>query len=492
MDEKDLTNTMAIRERYRDSYWLKKDPILQDRLLWRAQAFRHMVHLLPGDTVLELGSGLGLFTEKLLHVSKSEVKITAARFNQDLQPGEEPNPSVDHLYLTSFPSKLAGKKFKYIVSMDLLDRAHCSWLLQNVYEFLLPGGEVVFFESNPWNPVLKLRRFAGRLVGKKDPRHLVNRPLLYELISEIGFIRVFAIFNDFVYSPLTPSLIWFLRNLSIMLENMPLIQTLSGAIIIHAQKPPRIIQRPKVSLTMHKELNNSISIVIPCYNEEMNIVSLVEGLFDHYSDYIYEIITVDDNSQDGTRDKIKDLASKYTRVKPVFRSPPNGVGFALADGFKAATGRYILSMDCDFKHLLPEFRDMFDSLIVGYDIVVGSRFSRHSILLNYPFFKILANRLFHIFVSLILLSRCRDLTNNLKIMKIEVARNLNLTQQGFAVNAETGIQPLLMGYSLKEVPISWINRTPDMGVSSFRVLHVGGGYIKVLFRAALKKFFNLT
>jgi len=75
-------------------------------------------------------------------------------------------------------------------------------------------------------------------------------------------------------------------------------------------------------------------------------------------------------------------------------------------------------------------------------------------------------------------------------MRREVRDNLELTQPGFAVNAETGLQPLLMGYSIKEVPISWINRTPDMGISSFRLAKVGGGYGQVLFRLWVKAVFR--
>jgi hypothetical protein len=63
-----------------------------------------------------------------------------------------------------------------------------------------------------------------------------------------------------------------------------------------------------------------------------------------------------------------------------------------------------------------------------------------------------------------------------------VARDLCLVEPGFAVNAETGLQPLLMGYRVKEVPMAWINRTPDMGASSFRLAKVGGGYWRVLRR----------
>ena len=140
----------------------------------------------------------------------------------------------------------------------------------------------------------------------------------------------------------------------------------------------------------------------------------------------------------------------------------------------------MLTIDCDFQHLLPEFRDLFDGAAEGNDVVIGSRFSRHSVLLNYPFAKIFANRAFHALAVVLFGRRIRDVTNNLKIMRREVVLDLRLRQPGFAVNAETGLQPLLLGYRVKQSPISWINRTPGMGTSSFRLVRVGGGYWKVL------------
>jgi glycosyltransferase involved in cell wall biosynthesis len=175
----------------------------------------------------------------------------------------------------------------------------------------------------------------------------------------------------------------------------------------------------------------------------------------------------------------------------VYRTPPNGVGRAITDGLQAATGDYVLSLDCDFQHLLPEVRDLFDAISQGYDVAVGSRFSRHSVLLNYPFLKIVANRAFHTLAQLMLLAWFRDLTNNLKLMRREVVKNLVLLEPGFAINAETGLQPLIMGYSVKEVPISWIGRGIDMGTSSFRVFEAGGGYRRVLCGLWLKRFLGV-
>ena len=482
-----FTRIFGIREQSRDWQWLERDRIYRDRLLWSAQTFRHIMHLLPGQTILELGAGQGLFTQSLYKVSRGENPITAVTFTDSARPIDLPD-AVDFINLDSIDNALSGKQFDFIVAIDLLDKSNCGQFLQNAYELLAPGGQVLLYESNPWNVVLKIRRFFSCLFNIKSekPRQLLNRTELYELVSEFGFVRIFAIYNDFVYTPFHPKTIWVLRNLSVLLENMPWVQTLASSILLHAQKPPRIIQRPQVSLFEHEELRKSVSVVIPCHNEEMNIEPLVTRLKALYGEYLYEIVLVDDNSRDRTRDVIRQLAAADPLINPVYRQPPNGVGRAIADGYKASTGQYVLSMDCDFQHLLPELRDLFDAAAQGYDVVVGSRFSRHSVLLNYPFQKILMNRGFHLLARILLMRQLRDLTNNLKLMRRSVIEDLHLTQPGFAINAETGLQPLLMGYSVREVPISWINRTPDMGVSSFKLIQVGGGYWQVLLKLWFK------
>ena len=469
--------TLAVRERFRDEYRARRDPIAEDRLVWRAQGFRHTVHCLPGQSILELGCGDGLFTRALSRVTRGENPLTAVTFQAQAQAA---TAGAELLAARELPGPLAGRRFDYVVGIDLLDRDNSAWMLEHVYELLAPGGQAVFYESNPWNPVLRLRRFLARLTGRRDPRKLLSRPRLYELCSELGFIRLFVVFNDFVYAPLTRSLVWLLRNLSILLENAPFVRCLSGSILLHAQKPPRLPDPPRVSLFRHEALRHAVSVVVPCHDEEMNVGPLVERLLALYGEYVHELVLVDDNSKDGTRAAIEALAAREPRVRGVYRTPPNGVGRALRDGLAAASGRWVLTLDCDFQHLLPEFRDLFDAAAEGWDVVVGSRFSRHSVLLNYPFAKIFANRAFHALAQLALLKRFRDLTNNLKLMRREVVQDLLLREPGFAVNAEIGLEPLLLGHRLREVPISWINRTPGMGTSSFKLAQVGAGYWRVL------------
>jgi dolichol-phosphate mannosyltransferase len=174
-----LSDALRLREAYREDYWLRRDPIYSDRLLWRAQTFRHLVHLLPGQTILELGCGRGSFTHALEQVTGGTNPITAVSFTPGASPPGGVSPSVDFRTVSSLPGDLEGETFDFVVAMDLLDRRNCAWFAQRVMDLLKPGGQVLLYESNPWNVVLNLRRVLSRALGSKDERHLLSRDALY-------------------------------------------------------------------------------------------------------------------------------------------------------------------------------------------------------------------------------------------------------------------------------------------------------------------------
>ncbi len=483
------TEVLQKREALRDNYWLKKDPIYQDRMVWRAQTFRHLMHLLPNQSILELGSGQGLFTEALARVSRGENPITAVSFSEEI-PSRKANAAINFVSFAESAAQLATQEFDFIVAMDLVDASDSSGLLDFAYALLKPGGQLLLYESNPSNPLFRINQLLSKMTARPDTRQLHNKLALETLVTNAGFESLMVAYHDFTYAPLTSYGYWLLRNASVLLENMPYVQTMSGSLLVHARKGAHATVTSATSLADHRSLYGAISVVVPCHNEEMNLPPLVSQLLALYSDYIKEIVLVDDNSTDHTWQVISRLYEEYSVVRPVRRSPPNGVGRALMDGYREATGEYILSMDCDFQHLLPELRDIFDAAAEGFDMVIGSRFSRYSVLVNYPFQKIVANRAFHLIARMLLNTRFRDVTNNLKLVRRTVIQNVLLTQPGFSINAETGLLPILMNYSVKEVPISWINRTADMGVSSFKLAKVGGGYWQVLRRLWVQKIFG--
>jgi dolichol-phosphate mannosyltransferase len=191
---------------------------------------------------------------------------------------------------------------------------------------------------------------------------------------------------------------------------------------------------------------------------------------------------VNDPGEDATADVARRLAAEDPRVRLIERQPPGGVGLALKDGYAAAKGKYILSMDCDFQLIIPELRDLFDVVADGHAGAIGSRFSHDSVLINYPFAKIVANRAFHLLLRVLLRRPIRDISNNLKLYRAEILKELDMSRPDFGANAETGLGPLLAGYDIHEVPISWINRTDDMGASDFRILRFAPSYLRALAR----------
>ena len=364
-----------------------------------------------GETILELACGSGSLTRALAGVTRGECPITAATFDPSaICRSSRGRCGVEVVRLSGFPGELEGRQFDYVIASNLLDHARTAILLTEVQKLLRPGGRLLFFETNPWNPVFQLRKHLSRVfpfLRRGDERSLHNQVQLYELLSELGFVSIGATCYDFLYPPIPLWSLPLMHPLSLVMENTPGVKLLAGTILLHAQNPPRGLPRPPARMTDHRMLNGGVSVVVPCYNEEMNLGPLVEGLLKHYDEYIHEIILVDDNSTDRSRQIMQELAACDPRVRPLFRRPPNGVGRAISEGLKAASGRYVLCMDCDFLHILPELRDMFDEAAAGADVVLGSRFSRSSVLINYPLQKILCNRTFHFLLCLFFRRRMR-------------------------------------------------------------------------------------
>jgi hypothetical protein len=154
----------------------------------------------------------------------------------------------------------------------------------------------------------------------------------------------------------------------------------------------------------------------------------------------------------------------------------------MSTGYRAARGRYVLSMDGDMQEVLPQVERMFDAIAAGHDVVLGRRFQSDTYLLGYPLSKLLANRMFHGLTRILCDRRTHDVTNNLKLFRREVLSQLRITESGFAANAEIGLQLHLMGLSIQTVSVCWIGRRSQMGSSSFRLLHSGPPYARVLWK----------
>lgn len=121
--------------------------------------------------------------------------------------------------------------------------------------------------------------------------------------------------------------------------------------------------------------SNCISIVVPTYNEAVNVKLLIPLLSKTLSSrgITHEIIVVDDDSPDGTAEVAKALSVEYP-VKVIVRRGVRGLASAVIRGFKETSCSYVVVMDADLQHPPHVVPRIFSALLKGCDIVVASRY----------------------------------------------------------------------------------------------------------------------
>ena len=127
---------------------------------------------------------------------------------------------------------------------------------------------------------------------------------------------------------------------------------------------------------MHYEL----SIIIPTLNESGNIEKLVRSISDTITQISYEIIFVDDDSEDGTIDKVKKIALSHHNIRFIKRIGRRGLSSASIEGMMASDSKYIAVMDSDLQHdesLIPKMLEKIQAQHL--DIVIASRFAKNSV-----------------------------------------------------------------------------------------------------------------
>src|SRR5947209_8465060 len=156
-------------ERTREAYWNAYPKTSPIKLLWRALTVRHSFHVLAGESILEIGAGSGLWTEKLAGVFRGENPITAAVFNEEFLARAENKELAQTSFVEVKDLKdLPAANFDYVVGTAILCHTLYSENLNAIFRLLKPGGQLLFFEANYWNPqffVKTIVPFIGRLAG---------------------------------------------------------------------------------------------------------------------------------------------------------------------------------------------------------------------------------------------------------------------------------------------------------------------------------------
>lgn len=113
--------------------------------------------------------------------------------------------------------------------------------------------------------------------------------------------------------------------------------------------------------------------MVPTYNEADNIEPLINEISEQLCDKDFEVIVVDDNSDDGTKEKLTELKEEKDFLEVIERDSKKGIGSAYLDGFEEAMGDKIVQMDADFSHSPEDISGLLECLEES-DVAVGSRY----------------------------------------------------------------------------------------------------------------------
>jgi dolichol-phosphate mannosyltransferase len=204
-------------------------------------------------------------------------------------------------------------------------------------------------------------------------------------------------------------------------------------------------------------------VIIPTYNEAPNLGNLVPQVL--AQDSRIELLVVDDNSPDGTGQLAAALAQQNARVHVLHREGKLGLGSAYVTGFRWALERgydYVFEMDADFSHD-PQHLKEFLKAIEDADLVLGSRYLGGRVtVVNWPMTRLLLSYTANIYARQVTGLSMWDLTGGFKCFRRRVLEAIDLSgvrSNGYAFQIEMSVRAWRKGFTLKEIPIVFVDRT---------------------------------
>ncbi len=203
-------------------------------------------------------------------------------------------------------------------------------------------------------------------------------------------------------------------------------------------------------------------VVIPTYNEAENIERLIKEVTEAVPGM--RVLVVDDNSPDGTSERVAKIAQKNPNVLLETRPGKLGLGTAYVHGFKRALSisdvDCILGMDADFSHS-PSYLPDFLEALAENDLVVGSRYLEGISVVNWPIRRLFISFVANNYARFITGLPIRDCTSGFCCYTREVLETINLDAvraRGYSFLVEMKYRAHKLGFRIGEVPIIFFER----------------------------------
>ena len=229
-----------------------------------------------------------------------------------------------------------------------------------------------------------------------------------------------------------------------------------------------------------------LSIIVPVRNESNIINEVFDYFLNNLKDIKYEVLIINDFSDDDTFDKCKKLVSETENFR-IFDNKKKGLGGALNLGINEAKGDYISIMMADLSDDIEDLK-RYNKIIQqeNFDAILGSRFMRDSKVTGYPIQKLILNRIFNFFVSIVFLNKYNDYTNAFKMYKKKtLVEIMPLISESFNIFLEIPLKIISRNYRYKIISINWIGR--KKGESKFKIKELGAKYLFTLIYCFIEK-----
>lgn len=236
-------------------------------------------------------------------------------------------------------------------------------------------------------------------------------------------------------------------------------------------------------------------LIIPTYNEKDNVGQILKTVFDLNQQF--HVLIIDDGSPDGTGSLVKELINNYPgQLFLKEREGKLGLGTAYIMGFKWALEKgyhFIFEMDCDFSHNPKDLNRLYLACKEGgADVAIGSRYVKGGKVKNWPAGRVSLSKGASLYTRMITWMPVRDPTAGFVCYKNEVLKTINLNQivfVGYAFQIEMKFAAWKLGFSIKEVPITFIDRQHGVSKMNKGIIKEGvWGVLKLRWLSMFKNY----
>ena len=371
-----------------------------------------------------------------------------------------------HTFICSSIEKFQyQEKFDYIIMVDLMDHVYDVMdVFKSLYKFCHPRTKIILTTINPWwEPVLSFMEKIGAKMPE-GPHNFIEKRNLTKLIELLDFSISYSGYI-LLFPKRIPGLSYLANTIGVKIWGINKFSFVQY-MVVHPM--------PKNEF----DLGLGCSVIIPCYNEAGNIEGAIKRVPKMGKET--EIIVVNDGSKDATADIVRELQKNYPNLKLIDYKPNRGKGFAVKQGFDAATQEILMILDADMSvppEELPRFFDLLNKRIC--DFVNGTR-------MVYPmqnqamrFLNLFGNKVFSFILTFIAGQHLTDVLCGTKALYKKDYRHIKMGMDKWG-DFDLLFGTAKLGNKIVEMPVHYMARTA--GKSKMKTFRHGFHLLGICFR----------